>query len=118
MGDNLIENKTFEFALSTIEVYKYLKANKEYVISNQLLRSGTSVGANVTEAIYGQSKRDFLSKMNIALKEINETKYWIRLLIASGYLDGTKNNYLNECNEICRVIHSIVKTTRDSLNNE
>ena len=78
MTDNLILNKSFSFAVDTVDIYKGLCSKNEYVLSKQLLRSGTSVGANVREALDGQSKKDFLSKMNIALKESKEAEDWIR----------------------------------------
>lgn len=116
MNNNLIEDKTFKFAIDTVNIYKYLSGNNEFIMSKQILRSGTSIGANVKEGIKGQSKRDFLSKMYIALKEANETEYWIQLLIATGYLDKSKHNqYLSDCQEICRILHSIVKTTKQNL---
>lgn len=85
--NNVIEKKSFDFAIRIVNLYKYLNTEKkEYVLSKQLLRSGTSIGANVAEAEQAQSKPDFVSKMNIALKEMSETKYWIRLLQATNYL--------------------------------
>ncbi|MCQ4923993.1 four helix bundle protein [Tissierella sp. P1] len=118
MNNNLIEDKTFKFAIDTINIYKYLSGKNEFIMSKQILRSGTSIGANVKEGIKGQSKRDFLSKMYISLKEANETEYWIQLLIATGYLDKLKHDqYLLDCQEICRILHSIVKTTKENLLN-
>ena len=88
MKSNPIEDKSFAFALRCVRLYNHLTENKrEYVISKQFLRSGTSIGANVAEAERGQSKADFVAKMSIALKEANETDYWIRLLYASDYLN-------------------------------
>lgn len=87
MSKNIIVEKSFEFAVETIKIYKQLCNMREYELFKQLLRSGTSIGANVKEAIQGQSKKDFLAKMNIALKEANETEYWIELLMETGYLD-------------------------------
>ena len=85
--ENVIETKSFEFAVRTVNLYKHLTDNKkEFVLSKQLLRSGTSIGANVTEAQKGQSKADFNAKMNVALKEANESEYWIRLLYRTEYL--------------------------------
>jgi four helix bundle protein len=81
-----IDERTFEFALLIIELYRYLIVNNEYVMSKQILRSGTSIGANVQEAQAAQSKKDFVSKMTIASKEARETDYWLRLLDKSGYL--------------------------------
>jgi len=79
--DNIVLNKSFDFALEIIELYKMLKSKNEFVISKQLLRSGTSIGANVEEATASQSKKDFATKMSIASKEARETRYWLRLLI-------------------------------------
>lgn len=92
MSTNIIEEKSYKFALVIIKTFKELSSNSEYVLSKQLLRSGTSIGANVVEGLRAQSRKDFISKMNIALKEANETEYWIRLLIDSGYLDPQKSS--------------------------
>ena len=81
-----IDERTFDFALKVVDLYKYLTENKEYVLSKQMLRSGTSIGANIQEAQAAQSKADFVSKMSIASKEARETKYWLRLLSKSDYL--------------------------------
>jgi four helix bundle protein len=116
MDENLILNRSFDFAVQTVEVYKYLCNKREFVLSKQLLRSGTSIGANVKEAMHGQSRKDFLSKMNIALKEANETEYWIELLIETGYLTKEDSlKYLNNCKELCRILGSIVKTTKSTI---
>ena len=116
VSSNIIEEKSFKFAIDIINVYKMLCDKREFVLSKQLLRSGTSIGANVKEALRGQSKKDFLSKMNIALKESNETEYWIELLFQTGYLDKNENkNLLWDCKELCRILNSIVKSTRESL---
>ncbi|MHC6179282.1 four helix bundle protein [Clostridium sp. JNZ X4-2] len=114
MSSNIIEEKSFQFAVDIVNLYKELcKKNREYIISKQLIRSGTSVGANVKEALRGQSKRDFLSKMNIALKEANETEYWIELLIETGYI-SEENIMLYKCKELCKILNSIVKTTKQN----
>jgi four helix bundle protein len=89
-------------------------SKKEYTLAKQVLRSGTSVGANVREAANAQSKRDFLSKMNIALKEADETLYWIELLFATGIIDaGQKESIWSNCNELVAILSSIVKTTKE-----
>lgn len=80
MKDNIIEKKSFEFALRIIEIYKQMKGQREYVLSKQLLRSGTSIGANVREATSAESKKDFIHKMSIASKEAKETEYWLLLI--------------------------------------
>ncbi|MBO8131537.1 MAG: four helix bundle protein [Candidatus Marinimicrobia bacterium] len=114
MRDNLVVNKSYEFALEVIRVYKFLVENRrEFVLSKQLLRSGTSIGANVEEAESAQSKRDFLAKMNIALKEAKETRYWLRLLKDSGYIDGSE--IFERVEELCMILSSIVKTTSNSV---
>ena len=114
-GNNLvkIDEKTFDFSLLIIEAYKYLIAKQEYVLSKQLLRSGTSIGANVHEAQAAQSKRDFVSKMAIASKEARENDYWLRLLVKSGFLtDFDKKDELStEVIAIINIITKIVKTS-------
>ena len=87
MRENILKIKSYAFALRVVKLYKYLCSNKEYVLSKQVLRSGTAVGALISEAEFGQSKADFISKLSIALKEANETLYWLRLLKDSEYLD-------------------------------
>lgn len=116
MKDNIIVNKSFEFAVRIVNLYKYLSDNKkEYVLSKQLLRAGTSIGANIREAVQGQSKKDFLSKMNIALKEASETEYWIELLLATNYLNSKEGkSILEDCVEIKKILHSIVKTSKNN----
>ena len=108
-----IDDRTFDFALEVIDLYKFLIGNKEYVLSKQVLRSGTSIGANVQEAQAAQSKADFISKMSIASKEARETKYWLRLLSKSGYLNGysRKAETLAEVDSIINIITKIVKTS-------
>ena len=114
--DNIIETKSYSFAISIINIYKSLQHKNEYVLSKQLLRSGTSIGANVKEGLRANSKKDFSYKMNIALKEANETEYWISLLIDTGYLDrSSSQELLSDCKELCRILSAIVKTTRDNI---
>ena len=116
MGDRKIHERTFEFALLVVDGYKFLLGKKEFVLSKQFLRAGTSIGANVSEAQAAQSRNDFISKMSIASKEARETAYWIRLLKRSGYLDGySKLEVLeSEILSIVKIITSIVKTTQNS----
>jgi four helix bundle protein len=111
-----IDERSFEFALEIIELYKFLVNRKEYVLSKQILRSGTSIGANVQEAQAAQSRADFLSKMSIASKEARETKYWLRLLSQSGYLDDyqKKVSLLESSQSMINIITKIVKTTKES----
>jgi four helix bundle protein len=108
-----IDEWTFEFALEIVALYKYLNGNKEYILSKQMLRSGTSIGANVQEAQAAQSKADFISKMSIASKEARETKYWLRLLSKSGYLNGysRKTEIMADVDSIINIITKIVKTS-------
>lgn len=117
MEDNIIKTKSYDFAIRVINLYKYLtKEKREYVLSKQLLRSGTSIGANVREALDGQSKKDFLSKMNIALKEASETQYWLELLISTDYINEKQGeSILSDCIEICKILGSIVKTTKTTI---
>lgn len=117
MKGNIIVDKSFSFAVRIVSLYKYLcEDKKEYVLSKQLLRAGTSIGANVREAIQGQSHKDFLSKMNIALKEASEAEYWIELLIETHYLDVVNGKpILEECIEVKKILNSIVKTTKNKL---
>jgi len=107
---NVVKDKSFDLALKIIDLYKFLRYDKkEYVISKQLLRSGTSIGANIEEAQAAQSKKDFLSKMAIASKEARETQYWLKLLIRSGYIE--QNDVISDCDELVRLLTSIVKTS-------
>ena len=114
--NSIIENKSFEFAIRTVNLYKHLiTEKKEYIMSKQLLKSGTSIGANVSEGEQGQTKADFHSKMCIALKESNETYYWLRLLFATEYL--TEKEYLSmetDIKEIIALSTSICKTTQQN----
>jgi four helix bundle protein len=114
MAESLIQKKSFEFSLSIIGLYKELQAKREFVLSKQLLRSGTSIGANVEEASAAQSRKDFIAKMSISLKEARETKYWIRLLQESQLVDLDLKNELTQINELIRILSSIVKTTREN----
>ena len=113
MADSIIENKSFDFAVRIVNLYKHLTTDKkEYVLSKQLLRSGTSIGANVSEGEKGQSKADFNAKMNIALKEANETFYWLRLLHKTDYLsDKEFLSMQSDIDEIIAILVSICKKT-------
>ena len=112
--DNIIESKSFDFAIRIVNSYKYLTGKKnEYVLSKQFLRSGTSIGANVAEAEQAQSKPDFISKMNIALKETSETKYWIKLLQATDFLsEEESSSILADCIELEKILVSIIKSSK------
>src|SRR5688572_5484293 len=117
MKQNLIQDRTFQFALDIIKLYVQMVEKKEYVLSKQLLRSGTSIGANVEEAIAGQSKKDFLSKMNIGLKETRETNYWLKLLEESNQVELDFSPYVQESSELKNILSAIVKTTKQSITN-
>lgn len=112
--DNVIVDKSKTFALRIIKLYKYLCSDKnEYILSKQLLRSGTSIGANVKEAIRGQSKADFVSKLNISLKEASETEYWLELLHESGYLsDEQFNSIYADCVELLKLLTAIINSSK------
>ena len=112
MKENIIQDKTKKFALRIIKLYKFLYSEKkEHTLSKQILRSGTSIGANVKEAIVAYTKPDFYAKMSIALKEANETEYWLELLHESEYIetDAFQSIY-KECKEIIKILMSISKT--------
>ncbi len=120
LGDNMSENvsveKSFNFAVRIVNLYKHLTSEyKEYVLSKQLLRSGTSIGANISEAQRGQSKADFIAKMSIALKEANETQYWLKLLYATDYLDKVQYDSVNtDINELISILTAICKTSNSN----
>ena len=110
----VVVEKSKAFALRIINLYRYLKDEKrEHILSKQVLRSGTSIGANVKEAIRGQSRADFLSKINIALKEASETEYWLELLHESDYIpDDAFESIYRDCQELLRLLMSIAKSTK------
>ena len=118
MGNGSVETKSFDFAVRIVNLYRFLtEEKKEYVLSKQILRSGTSIGANVSEGEKGQSKADFYSKMSVALKETNETHYWLRLLNATDYINETQFSSLEkDVKEIIALLTSICKTTQNTLN--
>lgn len=111
---NIIKDKSFKFALEIIRLNQKLIKKNEYVISKQLLKSGTSIGANVEEAGAAQSKPDFIAKMSIASKEARETKYWLKLLKHSELINFDSDQYLNEIEEIVKILTSIVMTSQQS----
>lgn len=115
--ENVVINKSYAFALRIVKLYKYLVyEKKEYVLSKQLLRSGTFIGALIKEGEHAQSKADFLNKMNVALKEANETQYWIELLRDSDYLSHEESlSIYDNSNELIRLLASIVKSTKLAL---
>ncbi|MEA1983136.1 MAG: four helix bundle protein [Campylobacterota bacterium] len=116
MKDNIILDKSFTFAIRVVKLYKHLcDDKKEYVLSKQLLRCGTSIGANINEAQAGQSKKDFIAKMSIASKEARESRYWIDLLIKTDYLDISENHVQSlqqDIEEIIKLLTSIVKSSQ------
>ncbi|SHJ45545.1 four helix bundle protein [Clostridium amylolyticum] len=112
MSENIIVDKSFGFAIEIVSLYNHLiKDKKEYVLSKQLLRSGTSIGANVREGINGVSRADFKNKLAIALKEAKESEYWIELMIATDILKEDEAKPIkNDCIELCRILSKIIKT--------
>jgi len=114
MKQNLIVDKSFEFALKIVELYKFLVTEKkEYVLSKLLVRSGTSVGANIREAVVSQSKKEFIAKLNISLKEIHETQYWLLLLMKSDYITD-QQALQNETEELIKILTSIIRTSNEN----
>ena len=116
MKENIVQVKSYAFAIKIVNTFKVLQQDsKEFVLSKQLLRAGTSIGANIEEAIGGQSRKDFFVKLTIAYKEARETKYWIRLLTDTKYLDKeTSRILLEDIEELLRIIGSNQKTIRNS----
>lgn len=116
MKENIVKSKSFAFAVRIVKLYQYLvKTNREFVLSKQLLRSGTSVGALVREAEHAESKSDFKHKMGIAQKEINETIYWLELLFATDYLNNEQFESINsDAVEIIKLLTAIIKTTKNT----
>ncbi|MDR2146186.1 MAG: four helix bundle protein [Tannerella sp.] len=116
MKENVVKEKSYAFALRIIKAYKYLnREQREFVLSKQMLRSGTAIGALVREGEQAQSKADFVNKMNIALKEANETEYWLMLLKDSDYMD--EKSFLSihkDCAELVKMLITIVKTTKEN----
>ena len=115
MKENIIATKTFDFALSIINLFIELKKENEFIISKQIMRSGTSIGANVEEAIAAQSKKDFINKLSIASKEARETKYWLKLLNKSELTKISVDDNLIEIEHIINIITKIIKTSQEKL---
>ena len=111
--DNIIREKSFEFALKIIALYKILTEEKEYILSKQLLRSGTSIGANIEESTAAQSESDFIHKLSISSKEARETRYWLLLLQKSDLVNHDYSSYLNDIDEIINILTSIIKTMQE-----
>ena len=116
MKENLLIDKSIAFASRIIKLHQYLiKTKKETIISKQIVRSGTSIGANINEANYGQSKADFISKLHIALKETAETEYWLKLLTMSDYItEEIGKSLLNDCLEVKRMLIASINTAKES----
>jgi four helix bundle protein len=119
MKDNLIKTKSYAFALRIIKLYKYLcEEQKEFILSKQILRCGTSIGANIEEASAGQSRRDFIAKLQISLKEAKETHYWIRLLKDADFVaENLALSFLDDCQEIIAILTAILKSTKIESDN-
>jgi len=118
--ENVVREKSYQFALRSIKLYRWFSEEKrEYVLSKQVLRSGTSIGANVEEAIGAQSEKDFRAKMSIAYKEARETSYWLRLLHDSKYIDKASFESIhNDCEELLKILGSIIKTMKLRIGNQ
>lgn len=118
MRENLLIDKSIAFAARIIKLHKYLiKTQKETVISKQIVRSGTSIGANINEANYGQSRADFIAKLHIALKEAAETEYWLRLLLASAYIpEELGESLLKDCLELKKILIASINTAKNHTN--
>ncbi len=116
MEDSILVVKSKAFAIRIINLYKYLCKDKtEYVLSKQMLRSGTSIGANIREAAFAQSSNDFISKMSIALKEVSETLYWLELLNETGYINDKEANSLkSDCRELLRILQASIITAKSN----
>lgn len=114
MKENILKDKSFLFAIRIVELYKYLKSSQnEFVLSKQILRSGTSVGAAIKEAEHAESTKDFLHKLNIGLKEANETKYWLELLLATKIIEEKMfQSIILDCDEILKLLVSSIKTLK------
>jgi four helix bundle protein len=113
--ENIIREKAFKFALHAIDIYKLLISKNEYVLSKQFLKSSTSVGANIEEATAGISKKDFIAKMSIASKEARETMYWIQLIEYARFVEYDFSEIKSECEELIRMLTSIVKTAQSNI---
>lgn len=115
MKENIVRTKSFDFALRSINLYKKLLANNEYVLSKQFLRSATSIGANIEEANAGYSKKDFSTKMGIASKEARETLYWLKLLEEGDFIEFEFKEIKTDCEELIKLLIAIVNSTQESL---
>ena len=120
MEENTVKFKSYSFALRIIKAYKFMNVDqREFVLSKQLLRSGTGIGALIREAEHAESKADFIHKLSISLKEVNETEYWLMLLHDSGYLDDKSfNSIVSDCQELIKMLISIIKSSKDNIKNK
>jgi four helix bundle protein len=115
MKQNIVQEKSFEFALKSIDLYKSLLAKNEFVLSNQFFKSATSIGANIEEAIGAFSKKEFAAKMGISYKEARETLYWLRIIEASKFVDHDLQYLEEESRQLISILSSIVKSTRENM---
>ncbi|MEI8134219.1 MAG: four helix bundle protein [bacterium] len=115
--ENIIQDKSYAFAVRVVRLSKYLiEEKKEYVFSKQIARSGTSIGSNVEEAIGGQTEKDFYSKLTISYKEVRETRFWLRLLRDTDYLDAQlAESLLNDCDELLKILGAITRTLKKKI---
>ncbi len=120
LNENIVAVRSMDFAVRCVKLAKFLRENyHEYDLASQILKSGTSIGTNVREALRGQSRADFRAKMNISLRASNETQYWIELLRRAGYLsEGEHQSIFNDCTPLCKLLMSIVKSTSQSIEND
>ena len=116
--ENVIQTRSFEFAIEIIKFYKHCLDSNEYLLSKQLVRSGTSIGANIEEASAAQSKKDFIAKMSISSKEARETRYWLRLFSKGGIIEYDYTFLLKEIEEIINILTAIVKTAQQNIKTE
>jgi len=114
---NVLKEKSYQFAIRIVKLYQFLKEEKkEFTLSKQILRSGTSIGANVEEAIGAQSQKDFYMKLNISYKEVRETHYWLRILHDTNYIDEKQfKSIINDCDELLKITGTIIKTMKSKL---
>ncbi len=119
-GGNLVIEKSYDFSVRITKLYRYLcEQKREYNLSRQILRSGTSIGANVEEAVGGVSRKDFLNKLSIAYKEARETNYWLRILRDAQFIKQEMFDSMNrDCDEVTRIIFSIIRTTKNNDNKD
>ena len=116
--ENLVQSKSYSFAIRVVRLYQHMSLKKkEYVLSKQILRCGTSIGANIEDAIGGQSRADFIAKLSVAFKEARETNYWLRLLKDTGYITEIEFKSIHaDSEELCRIITAIQKSTKSTRN--